>query len=228
MPFIKKAPRVSFRKPIGSVSVSGHKFIGAPVPCGVVITRQKVSLRAPFSPGWARSTCGQSRSGPRLMTSLVATHCGCCLISAGRKRGTATLMRPPCAVCGSSVQRCGVPEQPGCDHHGLPERARAHLHVVYADAQGLRGHAQGRRALPAQRPSPEGAPHTATKLIKTGVWFSRPGTASHVTPNEGTAQLCLRHVHRTEASRGYSCASWPTMLGPGGLETFLRGCRLKP
>lgn len=42
MPFIKKAPRVSFRKPIGSVSVSGHKFIGAPVPCGVVITRQKV------------------------------------------------------------------------------------------------------------------------------------------------------------------------------------------
>ncbi len=44
MPFIKKAPRVSFRKPIGSVSVSGHKFIGAPVPCGVVITRQKVSM----------------------------------------------------------------------------------------------------------------------------------------------------------------------------------------
>ena len=32
---------VTFKKPIGSVSVSGHKFIGAPVPCGVVITRQK-------------------------------------------------------------------------------------------------------------------------------------------------------------------------------------------
>ena len=45
MPFIKKAPRVSFKKPIGSVSVSGHKFIGAPVPCGVVITRQKVQIR---------------------------------------------------------------------------------------------------------------------------------------------------------------------------------------
>ena len=43
MPFIKQAPLVSFKKPIGSVSVSGHKFIGAPVPCGVVITRQKVS-----------------------------------------------------------------------------------------------------------------------------------------------------------------------------------------
>ena len=32
---------VTFAKPIGSVSVSGHKFIGAPVPCGVVITRQR-------------------------------------------------------------------------------------------------------------------------------------------------------------------------------------------
>jgi len=28
-----------FTRPIGSISVSGHKFIGAPVPCGVVMTR---------------------------------------------------------------------------------------------------------------------------------------------------------------------------------------------
>ena len=41
MPFIKQAPMVTFKKPIGSVSVSGHKFMGAPVPCGVVITRFK-------------------------------------------------------------------------------------------------------------------------------------------------------------------------------------------
>jgi len=33
---------VSFKKPIGSVSVSGHKFVGAPVPCGVVMTRKKL------------------------------------------------------------------------------------------------------------------------------------------------------------------------------------------
>ncbi|VAH69815.1 unnamed protein product [Triticum turgidum subsp. durum] len=39
MPFIKQAPKVTFKKPIGSVSVSGHKFMGCPVPCGVVITR---------------------------------------------------------------------------------------------------------------------------------------------------------------------------------------------
>lgn len=30
---------MSFKKPIGSVSVSGHKFVGCPMPCGVQITR---------------------------------------------------------------------------------------------------------------------------------------------------------------------------------------------
>ncbi|GAB4821741.1 hypothetical protein N2152v2_008787 [Parachlorella kessleri] len=39
IPFVKRAPMVTFKKPIGSVSVSGHKFVGAPVPCGVVMTR---------------------------------------------------------------------------------------------------------------------------------------------------------------------------------------------
>eukprot|EP00250_Pteridium_aquilinum_P016102 c22943_g1_i1 orf=141-1838(+) len=41
MPFVKKAPKVSFKKPIGSVSVSGHKFVGCPMPCGVQITRKE-------------------------------------------------------------------------------------------------------------------------------------------------------------------------------------------
>lgn len=41
IPFVKKAPLVTFSKPIGSISVSGHKFIGVPVPCGVVITRTR-------------------------------------------------------------------------------------------------------------------------------------------------------------------------------------------
>lgn len=41
MPFVKQAPKVSFKKPIGSVSVSGHKFVGCPMPCGVQITRIK-------------------------------------------------------------------------------------------------------------------------------------------------------------------------------------------
>eukprot|EP00212_Chloropicon_laureae_P007137 CAMPEP_0197489536 /NCGR_PEP_ID=MMETSP1311-20131121/4299_1 /TAXON_ID=464262 /ORGANISM="Genus nov. species nov., Strain RCC856" /LENGTH=449 /DNA_ID=CAMNT_0043033859 /DNA_START=38 /DNA_END=1387 /DNA_ORIENTATION=- len=39
IPFIKESPLVTFKKPIGSVSVSGHKFMGCPTPCGLVITR---------------------------------------------------------------------------------------------------------------------------------------------------------------------------------------------
>lgn len=34
-----QAPKVTFKKPIGSVSVSGHKFVGCPMPCGVQLTR---------------------------------------------------------------------------------------------------------------------------------------------------------------------------------------------
>ncbi|CAH8254625.1 unnamed protein product [Arabidopsis lyrata] len=41
MPFVKRAPKVTFNKPIGSVSVSGHKFVGCPMPCGVQITRME-------------------------------------------------------------------------------------------------------------------------------------------------------------------------------------------
>lgn len=39
-PFVPGAPQVSFAThPIGSMSVSGHKFLGNPLPCGVTITR---------------------------------------------------------------------------------------------------------------------------------------------------------------------------------------------
>ncbi|WOG97162.1 hypothetical protein DCAR_0416501 [Daucus carota subsp. sativus] len=41
IPFVDSAPKVSFKKAIGSFSVSGHKFVGCPMPCGVQITRMK-------------------------------------------------------------------------------------------------------------------------------------------------------------------------------------------
>ncbi|CAN8302627.1 unnamed protein product [Cochlearia groenlandica] len=41
MPFVKRAQKVTFNKPIGSISVSGHKFVGCPMPCGVQITRME-------------------------------------------------------------------------------------------------------------------------------------------------------------------------------------------
>ena len=40
MPFIDNAPEISFRKPIDSIAVSGHKMLGCPMPCGVALTRK--------------------------------------------------------------------------------------------------------------------------------------------------------------------------------------------
>ncbi|XP_059274665.1 histidine decarboxylase-like [Lycium ferocissimum] len=40
VPFIQHAKIITFQKPIGSVSISGHKFLGCPMPCGVQITRK--------------------------------------------------------------------------------------------------------------------------------------------------------------------------------------------
>ncbi|KAK6135899.1 hypothetical protein DH2020_030386 [Rehmannia glutinosa] len=40
-PFLEQGPMFSFKKPIGSVSVSGHKLLGSSMPCGVVMTRKR-------------------------------------------------------------------------------------------------------------------------------------------------------------------------------------------
>lgn len=41
LPFIEDALDVNFTKPVGSISVSGHKFMGCPMPCGITITRKR-------------------------------------------------------------------------------------------------------------------------------------------------------------------------------------------
>lgn len=41
LPFLHNAPLFDFRLPIDSISVSGHKMIGSPVPCGIVLTKKK-------------------------------------------------------------------------------------------------------------------------------------------------------------------------------------------
>ena len=40
-PFLKGSPTLSFEQPIGSLAISGHKFIGSPIPCGIVLTRKE-------------------------------------------------------------------------------------------------------------------------------------------------------------------------------------------
>jgi histidine decarboxylase len=41
LPYLEGAPQIDFTKPIGSLSISGHKFLGSPMPCGVVITKKE-------------------------------------------------------------------------------------------------------------------------------------------------------------------------------------------
>jgi histidine decarboxylase len=45
LPFIPDAPRIDFSRPIDSLAISGHKFLGTPVPCGVVLARQEYIRR---------------------------------------------------------------------------------------------------------------------------------------------------------------------------------------
>ena len=41
MPFVDWAPEISFKKPIDSIAVSGHKMLGCPMPCGIALSRKE-------------------------------------------------------------------------------------------------------------------------------------------------------------------------------------------
>jgi histidine decarboxylase len=41
LPFIADAPAFNFTQPIGSIAISGHKFLGSPIPCGLLLTRKE-------------------------------------------------------------------------------------------------------------------------------------------------------------------------------------------
>jgi len=45
LPFVEGAPVFDFRLPISSISFSGHKLLGSPIPCGLVLCR-KSGVRA--------------------------------------------------------------------------------------------------------------------------------------------------------------------------------------
>lgn len=58
-------PTLTFKKPIDSIAISGHKFLGCPFPCSVLITRrQKLKVEAPIEYIFSRdTTISCSRSG---------------------------------------------------------------------------------------------------------------------------------------------------------------------
>ena len=41
MPFVENGPEISFKKPIDSIAVSGHKMLGCPMPCGIALCRKE-------------------------------------------------------------------------------------------------------------------------------------------------------------------------------------------
>lgn len=64
--FPSPAPPFDFCLPIHSISMSGHKWVGAPWPCGVYMTRTKLQMRPPGDPeyiGSADTTFAGSRNG---------------------------------------------------------------------------------------------------------------------------------------------------------------------
>ncbi|MFN9621640.1 MAG: pyridoxal-dependent decarboxylase [Cyanobacteriota bacterium] len=90
MPFLEKAyeqgrirergPVFDFRLPfVHSIATSGHKWIGAPVPTGIYMTRVKYQLRPPTDPDYIGSpdtTLAGSRSGlaPIVLWYYLACH----------------------------------------------------------------------------------------------------------------------------------------------------------
>jgi len=64
--FPESGPEFDFRQPVHSISMSGHKWIGAPWPCGVYMTRTKLQMRPPGNPeyiGSADTPFAGSRNG---------------------------------------------------------------------------------------------------------------------------------------------------------------------
>lgn len=76
VPFVDPSSGVNFTRPIGSIAISGHKFIGAPMPCGVVLARRDAVKRIERKVEYIGSldtTISGSRSGhaPLVLWSAV-------------------------------------------------------------------------------------------------------------------------------------------------------------
>jgi histidine decarboxylase len=65
LPFVDESPPWNFRAGVDSVAISGHKMIGSPIPCGVVLTRRPHAERVAYA------TLTGSRNG---VTPLFLWH----------------------------------------------------------------------------------------------------------------------------------------------------------
>ena len=114
VPFVEHcdvAYEVSFEKEIDSISVSGHKMLGCPMPCGVVLTRKEHMERFRKDVEYlnSRDTTIMVRQSPaggrpsplvRRYHCLLLTACGHCVMY---YRARATARRP--SRCGTRCNR---------------------------------------------------------------------------------------------------------------------------
>lgn len=66
LPFVKNAPSFDFKSGIDSIAVSGHKFIGSPIPCGIALAKKKYLKHLDPKVSYVRikdSTISGSRDG---------------------------------------------------------------------------------------------------------------------------------------------------------------------
>jgi histidine decarboxylase len=74
LPFLDGAPAFDFRLPVGSIAISGHKFLGSAIPCGVVLARKTYVDEVRANPEYIASvddTISGSRDG---FSVLVLWH----------------------------------------------------------------------------------------------------------------------------------------------------------
>lgn len=78
-PFVSPKPKFDFAEGIDSISISGHKFIGSPIPCGIVLVRRHHRSRILNSVsyvGTLDTTITGSRNGltPLFLWSFIQKH----------------------------------------------------------------------------------------------------------------------------------------------------------
>ncbi len=78
-PFVEPKPKFDFSEGIDSVSISGHKFIGGPIPCGIVLARRKHRNRIVNSVSYIDAldtTITGSRNGltPLFLLDFIEKH----------------------------------------------------------------------------------------------------------------------------------------------------------
>lgn len=78
-PFVEERPKFDFTHGVDSISISGHKFIGSPIPCGIVLVKRQHRNRIANSISYVDTmdtTITGSRNGltPLLLWSFIEKH----------------------------------------------------------------------------------------------------------------------------------------------------------